>query len=84
MPNRKKSVVDTSGATLIGVREFRANLAGLLRGNRQLRIGAKGKILGYYFPAPRPISKKTLDEVEAWIKPIAAAAAKAGITDADL
>ena len=71
------------GATKVGIREFRDNLAGyLLESEAPVAITRHGETVGYYIPACRKRSEKdTLREVSARMQEMLAAK---GITEDDM
>ncbi len=68
----------------IGMREFRANLAGYLEAGTPLAITRHGETLGFYIPAQRRDRKAQIEAMRAAAKELDAMIASWGATEDQL
>ena len=68
----------------VGVREFRANLAGYLESGTPLAIVRHGETLGYYVPAQKRNRKAELEALRAAAKDLDQMIASWGASEDDL
>ncbi len=68
----------------VGMREFRANLAGYLEGGRPLAISRHGETLGFFIPAQKRSRKADVEAMRAAAKELDAMISAWGASEDEL